>query len=32
LHPDVDYSWLTQFSLVLDATYKAVHVPNRVLL
>jgi UDP-N-acetyl-D-glucosamine dehydrogenase len=32
LHPDVDYSWLTQFSLVLDATYRAVHVPNRALL
>jgi UDP-N-acetyl-D-glucosamine dehydrogenase len=32
LHPHVDYSWLTQFSLVLDTTYKAVHVPNRILL
>lgn len=29
LHSGVDYSWLTQFPVVLDATYRATQVPNR---
>lgn len=31
LHSGVDYSWLTQFPVVLDATYRAAHVPNRIM-
>jgi nucleotide sugar dehydrogenase len=31
LHPGVDYSWLAQFPIVLDATYRAVYLANRVL-
>ncbi|HEU0086501.1 MAG TPA: nucleotide sugar dehydrogenase [Pseudonocardiaceae bacterium] len=31
LHPDVDYGWLAQFPVVLDATYRAAHLPSRVL-
>ncbi|MGH8010119.1 MAG: UDP binding domain-containing protein, partial [Candidatus Binatia bacterium] len=31
LHSGVDYSWLTQFPVVLDATYRAAQVPNRIM-
>ncbi|MDQ4102246.1 MAG: nucleotide sugar dehydrogenase [Actinomycetota bacterium] len=31
LHSGIDYSWLTQFPVVLDATYQATQLPNRIL-
>lgn len=30
LHSGVDYGWLARFPVVLDATYRAAHVLNRV--
>ncbi|MGH4014591.1 MAG: nucleotide sugar dehydrogenase [Pseudonocardiaceae bacterium] len=30
LHPGIDYSWLARFPVVLDTTYRAAHVLNRV--
>ncbi len=29
IHPGVDYSWLVQFPGLLDATYRASHLPDR---
>jgi UDP-N-acetyl-D-glucosamine dehydrogenase len=31
LHSGVDYSWLARFPVVLDATYRAAHVQNRMM-
>jgi nucleotide sugar dehydrogenase len=32
LHPGVDYSWLESCSTLLDATYRATHLPDRAVI
>ncbi len=32
LHPEVDHGWLTSAPVVLDTTYHATHLPNRLVL